>query len=642
MISFDDYGGSAGGSDVDLTPIYASLGAIKSNTHMIWDFVSTISNTTVSYSTPYLETYRSENDKYMYNITGLLPTLFANDSQIINGIVNGQNINVGHGNYNYGLSIDYIGELLNCTFSNDTLSLVGNDFRTLSFNDIIYLELKCKSLEIPIFSNITNATILANKISGDYSKNFLNNEKMYLSGFGDFNFNGFSVGTVLNIDDYGTFMVNSVYKILSMNLNNISDVLANELCTIPIINVVAKNFNENTLSFCQNAHLSVFSSMTSNSLSDIKSLIVDGNDILTNTFKVMTKAEFDVLTMKNCSFSLINNLIGKGLNCSSNTFSNVSFYSMAFNSFSSNAISALDFYIDGNLISANTIQGILANTGTAFLKGQLYKNQINSLKNVQIMGDNWSLSITNASFVNISGQCSELSIAGSVSGTSTTRANVDINGYGIKLSFNHINNFNFNGPFINFGTISNIAQGNINAGRNYIKVSLNGGGIINVNAETFTSNTLKTISQLNVSAILADSNTFESLTNCYITMSSLGSGFFHDIRSVKIDGQLLKTAHFANVATVDLWGVDDIVSIDLNYMPYTSGYITELRLKNITTYFTNNNGGIADADCSILNVANLPKQFWNGNQYVIPESYRINTPSSRIKCNGVWISDLVR
>lgn len=641
MISFDDYGGS-GGSDVDLSPIYLSLGVLKSNTHMMWDFVSTISNTTISYSTPYLETYRSENDKYMYNITGLLPTLFTNDSQVINGIMYGQNINVGHGNFNYGLTINQFDELLNCTFSNDTLSLVGNDFRTLSFNDIIYLELKCKSLEIPIFSNITNATILANKISGDYSKNFFNNEKMYLSGFGDFNFNGFSVGTVLNIEDYGTFMVNSVYKILSMNLNNISDVLANELCTIPIINVVAKNFNENTLSFCQNAHLSVFSSITSNSLSDIKSLIVEGNDILTNTFKVMTKAEFDVLTMKNCSFSLINNLIGKGLNCSSNTFSNVSFYSMAFNSFSSNAISALDFYIDGNLISANTIQGILANTGTAFLKGQLYKNQINSLKNVQIMGDNWSLSITNASFVYISGQCSELSIAGSVSGTLTTRANVDINGYGIKLSFNHLNNFNFNGPFINFGTISDIPQANINAGRNCIKFSLDGGGIININAETFTSNTLKTISQLNVSAILADSNTFESLTNCYITMSSLGSGFFHDIRSVKIDGQLLKTAHFANVATVDLWGVDDIVSIDLNYMPYTSGYITELRLKNITTYFTNNNGGIADADCSILNVANLPSQFWNGNRYVIPESYRINTPSSRIKCNGVWISDLVR
>ena len=354
MISFDDYGGSEGGSNVNLTPIYASLGAMKSNTLMMWDFISTISNTTISYSTPYLETYRSVNDKYMYNITGLLPTLFANDSQVINGIVNGQYINVGHGNFNYGLSINQIDELLNCTFSNDTLSLVGNDFRTVSFNDIIYLELKCRSLELPIFSNITNATIFANKISGDYSKNFFNNDKMFLSGFGDFNFNGFSVGTVLNIDDYGSFFVNSVYKISSMNLNNISDVVGNELCTIPIINVVGKNFNENTLSFCQHAYLSIISSMSGNSLSNIKKLILEGNDILTNTFNGITK--FNILNNNLFSNNRLSNIINFNLDASgvfNNTFSGINHLNI-----SAYELNSLNFYEDNFTLKGNNFNNI--------------------------------------------------------------------------------------------------------------------------------------------------------------------------------------------------------------------------------------------------------------------------------------------
>ena len=92
MISFDDNSSSGrGGSNVDLSPIYSSISGIKNNTQSlssemdsIWNFVSTLSFTTISYSTPYLETYRTQNELYMYNISGSLSTL-SDEFQLING-----------------------------------------------------------------------------------------------------------------------------------------------------------------------------------------------------------------------------------------------------------------------------------------------------------------------------------------------------------------------------------------------------------------------------------------------------------------------------------------------------------------------------------------------------------------------------
>lgn len=329
MISFDDYGGSGGGSDVDLSPIYLSLGVLKSNTHMMWDFMSTISNTTISYSTPYLESYRTTNESYMYNITGLLPTLFTNDSQVINGIMYGQNINVGDGNFNYGLTINQFDELLNCTFSNNTLSLIGNDFRTLSFKDILYLELKCRSLEMPTFNSITNASIYATNVSGDFVNNFINNKKMYFIGCGTFSLNAFSVGTILHVNDYESFIYNSVKKISSMNLRNISDVMGNELYTLTCMNVVGENFRDNTISLCQDVYLSNFS-MTNNLISSVNKLNIEGYNLSLNTLVGMTKANIDFMELDSVSIESIKNLnlnldIIKSLTLSANGMMNLKF-----------------------------------------------------------------------------------------------------------------------------------------------------------------------------------------------------------------------------------------------------------------------------------------------------------------------------
>ena len=83
MISFDEGGGSYG--NVDLSPIYKSLNILNINTQSIWDYMTNMTGT-ISYSTPYLESYRTENENYMYNITGNLPIVSGGGYKFINGI----------------------------------------------------------------------------------------------------------------------------------------------------------------------------------------------------------------------------------------------------------------------------------------------------------------------------------------------------------------------------------------------------------------------------------------------------------------------------------------------------------------------------------------------------------------------------
>lgn len=141
MISFDDYGGSGG--DVDLSPIYASLGVLKSNTLMIWDYVSTITGGSMAY----LESFRMQGENYMYNITGELPKTFSNNKQIIKGVMNLQS-----GTCNQSiLSIDYADSINECWFGANSMTFnvdifsqdVVSTFRNLSINANSILNFAC-------------------------------------------------------------------------------------------------------------------------------------------------------------------------------------------------------------------------------------------------------------------------------------------------------------------------------------------------------------------------------------------------------------------------------------------------------------------------------------------------------------------
>ena len=79
MISFDD---NSSGGTVDLSPIYRKLNILNYNTSTMWEFVSTLSGGSAN---PYLETYRSENELYMYNITGDLIDISNESCKLING-----------------------------------------------------------------------------------------------------------------------------------------------------------------------------------------------------------------------------------------------------------------------------------------------------------------------------------------------------------------------------------------------------------------------------------------------------------------------------------------------------------------------------------------------------------------------------
>ena len=161
MISLDDYGGS-GGSDVDLSPIYLSLGVLKSNTQSIWEFVSTMSNTTISYSTPYLETYRSEDEMYMYNITGDLTDINYAGDKFVRGYI-GYLSNKSL--YATNLDIEYIDSMSKCTFNGGTwrnaVSLRGGWFDYNSFDGNGKVSLTANVLAHNTFSSIKSLSIHA-------------------------------------------------------------------------------------------------------------------------------------------------------------------------------------------------------------------------------------------------------------------------------------------------------------------------------------------------------------------------------------------------------------------------------------------------------------------------------------------------
>ena len=163
MISFDV--GEGSGGNVDLSPIYKTIQILNLNTESIWNFISTMSNTTISYSTPYLETYRSENEMYMYNITGDLTNINYAGDKFVRGYIAAVN---DKSLYATNLDIDYIDSMSNCTFDGGTwhnaVSLRGGWFDYNSFDGNGKVSINANVLAHNMFGGIKSLYINALQI----------------------------------------------------------------------------------------------------------------------------------------------------------------------------------------------------------------------------------------------------------------------------------------------------------------------------------------------------------------------------------------------------------------------------------------------------------------------------------------------
>lgn len=151
MISFDD---SGSGGYVDLSPIYKTIQILNANTDSIWNFVSTLSGGTgtITLTTPYLETYRSQNENFMYNITGALPSISGGSYRFINGIHSLTSKLLNSANAT-ALKLDFLEEFsLNSIDNIKALSLTGGRMRLNSF-DSCYANVSARILDDNSFIN---------------------------------------------------------------------------------------------------------------------------------------------------------------------------------------------------------------------------------------------------------------------------------------------------------------------------------------------------------------------------------------------------------------------------------------------------------------------------------------------------------
>ena len=162
MISFDDNGGSGG--SIDLSPIYKTIQVLNVNTESIWNYVSTLSGGTgtITLSTPYLETYRSQDENYMYNITGGLTDINYAGYKIIRGYMNTVS---NKSLYATKLDIDYVSDLWSCTFDggtwNNAVSLRGKWFCYNDFHSNGEVSIKGNILAHNLFSEVGTVSINA-------------------------------------------------------------------------------------------------------------------------------------------------------------------------------------------------------------------------------------------------------------------------------------------------------------------------------------------------------------------------------------------------------------------------------------------------------------------------------------------------
>lgn len=279
MISFDDGGGSYGGSSAaDLSPIYRTLQILNTNTESmeselnnIWNFVSTLSFTTISYSTPYLESYRSENELYMYNISGSLGTL-TDDFQVINGYYS----IVSKTYESLYKRLCFVDSFVANSIDTFTLSMTGNN---LSNNTFSY-----GSCEFN-FTNINNNTFDAN-LTLTVNNSLKHNE--FLRGVSGYAFTAFE-NTFSGLMSYimnGSFINSNVYS------------------SIKTLSNIAVYFN-------------------SNSMSSIRNMILSQEVIYSNSFYNLTNVYINCLDVSNNTFNSVGNVYITGENITGNSMFNV-------------------------------------------------------------------------------------------------------------------------------------------------------------------------------------------------------------------------------------------------------------------------------------------------------------------------------
>lgn len=217
MISFDDYGGSGG--NVDLSPIYLSLGVLKSNTQMIWDSL-TNGTGTITLSSPYLETYRTENEAYMYNISGDLPSFSGN--KYINGFytISNQSFN------NDLINLNYVNDCGYATFAGKSINISGSTFCSDVFSSCDYVNLMANILNGNIFSQINYVNVSAYSLNSSatsiYNINSFESCTNINVSFNSGTFINFNKNFCINVSGiYGKFLYANSNVNFKLNLNSL-------------------------------------------------------------------------------------------------------------------------------------------------------------------------------------------------------------------------------------------------------------------------------------------------------------------------------------------------------------------------------------------------------------------------------------
>lgn len=355
MISFDDYGGSGG--NVDLSQIYLSLGVLKSNTQMIWDSL-TNGTGTITLSVPYLETYRTENEAYMYNISGDLPSFSGN--KYINGFytISNQSFN------NDLINLNYVNDCGYATFAGKSINISGSTFCSDVFSSCDYVNLMANILNGNIFSQINYVNVSANSLNSSATSiyninsfesctninvsfnsgtfiNFNKNSNINVSGmYGKFLYANSNLKAKLNFESLDTFIANSadilnmtcwvmtsgLFKWIGMgNINGYymsiptfsNNVIINltglQLSQASIesnqfMNITCGDLIENTISSCSN--ISIYCNRLINgSISNISNLTLNCNLLNLMNLKTITNingsiSSLQANTLSNCSVNL--------------------------------------------------------------------------------------------------------------------------------------------------------------------------------------------------------------------------------------------------------------------------------------------------------------------------------------------------
>jgi hypothetical protein len=589
MISFDD-NSSGGGSNIDLSPIYASIGGIKSNTQSlssemdnIWNFVSTLSFTTISYSTPYLETYRTQDEMYMYNITGDLPT-FSNSEQYLRG-----NFNILSKTYNGKiLNIDYVLNAQNVNFVNCNMSMTGKIFNSFTFTNCGLIDIKCREL-----NNVYITTCPEIIITADYFK-----------GLSDSS-NSIERITTFRVDGLSSFKYNNLFSVNTCYINSfksIHDNIFNNITYLSMFNIYdySKNTLSNIIRIKNNCEQFYY-----NELHNIIHITQDGY-FGNNTCNSVGELSITGACAKNI-FNSIDSLRITG-NLNSNTFKSVFKINMINGWMISNSIYGSDTtYIDliGNAINANLFYAS--------------KNYLEKFRNVNIVCNNdYSyFTFNNCEYINLTGNGGYIYLsAGNNLGMYNIVGNLSIGSFE-KCNLKHY------GQYLDKATFKSLYNGFFS---DY----------------DFRSNNISTCEHLNLTGYQINSCTFEEITEAkmdvsiasnvnYNIISSLSASIysaktatFNWIQSAVLDGAIYSNVKFNDISTLDIRNVKYLI-----YPIFEN--ITCLRLSELSSdNIIYQSDGIIGVD--IMKVEN---SWWNGTMLNIPSSAGLALHSSYVSIGGV-------